>query len=132
VPSNANKPSRLPPQLLLVDKDTNSTFDLEVTLTAAGFEICGVARNSARALRLAQSRSPDAIVMNVDLGRGSDGITTAIMMRSIGIRAPIIFLAGYDAASTRDHAESVQNSWLVTEPVIPEALEETIREALMA
>lgn len=117
-------------KLLVVDDEALVAFDLQWTLTGAGYTV-EVARDSKHALRVAQEHVPDGIILDVNLGSGPDGIATASILRSIGIDAPIIFLTAYGDEMTRARIALIGRAWLLHKPASPEQVETAVRTALL-
>ena len=67
--------------LLLVEDDPFSRGLLEQTFRASGFEVVAAA-NAVEAVRLFEEADPDALVVDVNLGPGADGLELANALRS--------------------------------------------------
>ncbi len=67
--------------LLLVEDDPFSRGLLEQTFRAAGFEVAAAA-NAVEAVRLFEETDPDALVVDINLGPGADGLELANALRS--------------------------------------------------
>jgi CheY-like chemotaxis protein len=91
--------------VLFVDDDADARFTYQLIGTEAGM-IVELARDGHEAISLAETLSPDVIVLDVGLPSpdGLDGFGVARRLRAnVRTRAtPIIFLSGYN--STRDLA----------------------------
>jgi hypothetical protein len=67
-----------PRRILIVEDEIFIQLDLERELTAAGFQIVGIADNAAEALRLAEREQPDAVLMDIRLRGARDGLDAAL------------------------------------------------------
>lgn len=67
-----------PRRILIVEDEIFIQLDLERELTAAGFEVVGIADNAADALRLAEREQPDAVLMDIRLRGARDGLDAAL------------------------------------------------------
>jgi DNA-binding response OmpR family regulator len=57
-------------RVLIVEDDLLVSQDVEQALTAAGYDVCGVASNEAEALSMARAIHPDFAVVDVNLSPG--------------------------------------------------------------
>jgi two-component system response regulator MprA len=87
------------PKLLLVEDDRELRELLTRGLAEQGFDVRAVALGS-EALRSAQEREPDAIVMDIGLP-DTDGRDVTLALRAAGSRMPVLFLTARDAVTDR-------------------------------
>ncbi len=120
-----------PKTILVVDDDLDLLELLRHAVTAAGFGIL-TAANGVDALKLARSRSPDLIVMDVLLP-DHDGFTLCEMLRSerATARIPIIILTALTSQLSRFAGLGCGANDYVTKPVTPEQLIARIELALL-
>ncbi len=72
---------------------------LESMIEDFGYEVCAIANTGEDAVGQALIAKPDVILMDINLGRGIDGIEAARLTRqSFGAR--IVFVTAYCDAST--------------------------------
>jgi response regulator NasT len=82
-----------PLRVLIAEDETIIRLDLRGLLEAAGFEICGEARDGEEAVRLAQEQSPDVVLLDVKMPK-LDGIDAA--RRILEERpTPIVMVTAY-------------------------------------
>src|ERR687896_1802891 len=82
-----------PVRILIAEDETIIRMDLRALLEAAGFEICGEARDGEEAVELARSEQPDLAILDVKMPR-LDGIEAA--KRILDERPiPIVMLTAY-------------------------------------
>jgi len=81
--------------VLVVDDDDFTRFLLVRTLRDLGFEEVSDAESAASALAAAQAAKPDVAIVDLDLGRGPNGIDCAHALRKILPRIAIVMLSSY-------------------------------------
>jgi AmiR/NasT family two-component response regulator len=59
---------------LVVDDEFLIAFDMEESMRELGFEVCSVAPNVEKAIRLAVTNQPEVVLMDVYLGGAHEGI----------------------------------------------------------
>lgn len=89
-PMAADRPSRI----LLVEDSMLTALDLATGLRQRGYQIVGPVGRLEEALKLAQTESIDAAILDINLGEDdSFGVADVLQMREI----PFVFLSGYEA-----------------------------------
>jgi diguanylate cyclase (GGDEF)-like protein len=100
---NATAQSVTPLSILIVEDEAIVAQDIYEFLRDLGYNVVGVVSRGEEALRVAQEREPDLIVMDVRLNGEMDGIQTAgaiLQHRDV----PIIFLTGQTDPGTLSRA----------------------------
>lgn len=87
--------------ILIAEDEQLIALGMEMFLSDAGYDICGVARTAAGAIMLAREFHPDVALLDVRLADHSDGTDAARVLRhSLGI--PSILITGHlDAFQAR-------------------------------
>lgn len=99
---------------------------MEMFLSDAGYEICGIARTAAGAIMLAHEFHPDIALLDVRLADNSDGTEAARVLRQ-SLAIPSILITGHlDALQ----AQSCGALGLLKKPYDPHRLLQMI-EALL-
>ena len=81
-------------RILIAEDETIIRLDLRALLEAAGFEVCGEARDGEEAVALARSERPDVAVLDVKMPK-LDGIEAA--RRILAERPiPVVMLTAFD------------------------------------
>jgi DNA-binding NarL/FixJ family response regulator len=116
-------------QVLIVEDEFFVALDLETTLQRAGFEVVGVARNAADAVRLAEAHQPSVVVMDVRIVGERDGIDAAIeIFQRFGIRS-VFATAHHDPLTITRAAPANAAGWLV-KPYSSEAVIAAVEAAV--
>ncbi len=87
-------------RILVVEDEAVTALDLQVTLTALGHAVVGIAGTCEEALQLAEYHRPDIVLMDYNLKGGLNGATTARELDFNKVR--IIFLTAYPVESIRE------------------------------
>ena len=116
-------------RILIVEDELLIAIQMETALTAAGFQIVGIASTGEEALQLARAQSPTLVVMDIRLAGDRDGIDTAIeLFNSHGIRC-IFASAHSDQVAQRRAAPAAPLGWL-QKPYTMASLTAMVRAAL--
>lgn len=94
------------PNILIVDDDILIAESNKFTIRKAGYNVVGIAVDSAQALALTKEKKPDLILMDVNLAGSDDGIVTAEEIQKID-DIPIIFVTAYSDAATIERAKKI-------------------------
>ena len=116
-------------KILVVEDDFIAAVEIEAVLMEAGYRVAGIANRADEALRVAQSESPDLVIMDIRLvGRG-DGVDAALeIFRETGIRC--IFATAHYDAGMRSRAEAASPLGWLPKPYAPAALIAMVKQAL--
>jgi response regulator of citrate/malate metabolism len=79
------------PRVLIVEDEFMIALDLEQSMIALGFDVCGLAPNDNKARSLAMSGNPDLVLMDVCLEGGREGIESARWLTEV-CGLPVIFV----------------------------------------
>lgn len=99
-------------RVLIVEDEFFIAAEAEAILSDAGYEVVGIARDSATALSLASNEKPDVILMDIRLASGLDGVETArLIYQQLGIRS--LFISAHADERTKQRAQDVRPcGWL--------------------
>jgi DNA-binding NarL/FixJ family response regulator len=116
-------------RILVVEDEILTADYLEHLLVELGHEVCGHATSVAAALRLADLHRPDLVLMDVNLGRGGDGIEAAKqILAQFSIRS--LFVTAYGDRVTLGRVQSVGPAGIVLKPFDKQRLGDAIAGAL--
>ena len=116
------------PRVLLVEDDPNECLLYAEELRGDGYDVV-VAKDGHQALSLANSQSPDVVVMDVSMP-GMDGIDAMGRMLARNNKLPIILNTAY--ASYKDDFRAWSADAYVVKSSDLSELKETIRRVLQA
>ncbi len=117
------------PAVLVVEDEALVALHVKMVLEEAGFDVCGVVADAARALSVAEATRPEAAVVDVRLGPGPDGIHVAErLVLAHGCR--VVFVSGSGERETLERARGVAGSTFLQKPLDPDALVASLREVL--
>ena len=74
-------------------------LDLEATMSALGFDVCGLAPSAREAQAVAMSDEPDIVLIDVNLEGGREGIEAARWLREVCGTA-VVFVTSYNDDDT--------------------------------
>jgi two-component system, response regulator PdtaR len=116
-------------RILVVEDEILTADYLEHLLIEMGHEVCGHATSASAALRLADVHRPDLVLMDVNLGRGGDGIEAAKqILDQFGIRS--LFVTAYGDRITLGRVQSVGPAGIVLKPFDKQRLADAVAAAL--
>jgi CheY-like chemotaxis protein len=92
------------PTIMIVEDDLLVAYDLEYELSAAGYDVLGIATTSTEAIRLARDKHPDIAIVDIRLAEGTDGIEAAIQLYQ-ELKIHSIFATAHLDATTQKRAE---------------------------
>ena len=128
--SDSGGPDAVPTsRIFIVEDEGIVALNLEQTLTRLGYEVVGMAQNSSEALRLIAATRPDAVLMDINLGSGSDGIETAVHITGEA-RPAVIYLTAYSERRTLARAAETRPYGYLLKPFSDRDLHATLQMAL--
>lgn len=114
-------------RLAIVEDEVILAMALTLMLEDWGHEVVGTADSEASALALFAAEQPDAMVMDVRLGRRDSGLRAADLIRSLS-DVPIVFCTAYaDTPSIQAEVRHVGNAHLIGKPVDEDQFEYLLR-----
>jgi PAS domain S-box-containing protein len=115
--------------ILIVEDNLLVAEDIRVKLGKLGFQVSGVAKNGERAIEKAKDTQPDLILMDIELGKGINGIEAAEQIRKKE-NIPVIFLTAYTDDETLSRAKKVEPYGYIVKPFDSGKLKTSIEVAL--
>jgi CheY-like chemotaxis protein len=114
---------------LIVEDEIVEAMFLGKLLELWGHESCDTATSGEEALKEAENRKPDLVLMDIHVHGTISGIDAAIRIRSqLGI--PVIFLTGYSDEETRQKASAAHPAGYFVKPIDYSTLREAIASIL--
>ena len=97
-------------------------WELETVMEDLGHQVCGTAASQAGAVEAARREAPDLILMDVNLGRGGNGIDAAEEIRR-DRSVPIVFCTAYsDSPQIVARMEAAGAAEILGKPISVERL----------
>jgi DNA-binding NarL/FixJ family response regulator len=118
-------------RVFVVEDEALIAMELADRLIALGHVVCGHASRGEQALARVPVARPDVILMDINLGRGPNGIDVAELLRPIWA-APVVFLSAYTDAEISERVTRHGASAYLVKPFRPEALDTAIRAVVSA
>ena len=114
-------------QVAIVEDEVILAMALTLMLEDWGHQVVGTADTEAGAVALVESARPDAVLMDIRLGRKESGLRAAGVIRETS-DIPIVFCTAYaDSAAIQAEIRALENAHLVGKPVDEEHLEWLLR-----
>jgi CheY-like chemotaxis protein len=113
--------------LVIVEDDELLASALSMQVEMLGYSVVASVKSADEAVRIVLSRTPDVIIMDVNLGPGGSGLDAASSIRQ-QLRVPIIFYTAYGDQAFRARVSLLENVQVLQKPV-PEA---ALQAALIA
>lgn len=115
--------------ILVVDDDRTTASVMQLYLENYGFTIAGIATNGKTAIDKAKSLKPDLVLMDINLGRGLNGIEAAdVIIKTLNI--PVIYVSAHADDKTLKLAEKTNPDGFINKPLRETDLKTTVRLAL--
>lgn len=116
-------------RILIVDDDRTTGKVIEIQLSNLGYSVIGFARSGNEAIKQVEESTPDLVLMDINLGRGMDGIDAAdVILREH--RTPVIYVTAYADEATLERAKRTSPYGYINKPIRPTDLRTTISLAL--
>ncbi|MEK6611133.1 MAG: response regulator, partial [Gemmatimonadota bacterium] len=117
------------PQILIVDDEANLRRMLSAVLVAEGFRIAE-ASNGTEAVAAAQRRRPDAVLLDLSMPGGPDGLATLERLTAEAPGVPVIMMSGRAGLQDAVRATKLGAFHFLEKPLAPEAVVLALRSAL--
>ncbi|MEI6842714.1 MAG: response regulator, partial [Methanomicrobiales archaeon] len=101
--------------ILIVEDQAIVSMTIESQLQELGYKVAGIASSGEEAINQARMKTPDLILMDINLGGGIDGITTAEHI-GLFLDSPIIYLTAYSDEETVRRASLTGPFTYLTKP----------------
>ncbi|HEY5702944.1 MAG TPA: response regulator [Gammaproteobacteria bacterium] len=116
-------------RILIVDDDPTTASVIKLYINDLGYEIAGTANDGKEAINQVRSLNPDLVLMDINLGKGLDGVDTAEIMAK-NFKTPIIFVTSHADEATLTRAKSVEPLGFINKPLRETDLKTTIEFAI--
>lgn len=117
-------------KILIVEDEGILAMTMEMTLSAMGHHVVGIADNGNRAIELAVAHRPDLILMDIILKGSLDGIATTNLICSRFPDCQVIYITAHTDAKTIAAAQTTRHMGFFHKPFEPYQLEEYLNSVL--
>ena len=117
------------PRILLVDDEANIRRMVGALLQSEGYDI-DEAANGTQALTVARDRPPDAVLLDLMMPGGPDGLQTLEQLRRDFPDVPVVMMSGKASLSDAVRATKLGAFQFLEKPLTPEGLLVAMRGAL--
>ena len=117
--------------ILVIEDNMIIAMVTRKALVSAGYLVNDVLSNGTEAIELIKKKSPDLILMDIQLDDNEDGVETMIEIRKF-CQAPVIYLTGNSEVRSREKAAITGFSGFLIKPVQPRELVELVQEVIGA
>ncbi len=115
---------------ILVVEDNRTTATIkQMKLENLGYKVPSLARNADEAIQQAGKYHPSLVLMDINLGKGADGIEAADIIRK-KFKIPIIFVTRYSDDSTLARAKNIHPLGYINKPLRDKDIRTTIEIAM--
>jgi response regulator NasT len=110
-------------RVLIVEDSTYVVVGIRSQLEKAGYDVVGVAANSADAERIYNDQNPNVVLMDIRLGNGdsTDGIELATRLMKIR-RCPMVILSAFGDQELVERANAAGVFGYLVKPVGPQSV----------
>ena len=116
-------------QILIVDDDRTTGKVIELQLSKMGYTVAGLARSGSEAVSHVRRNPPDLVLMDINLGRGMDGIDAAYTIMKQH-NTPVVYVTAYSDEVTLERAKQTNPYGYINKPIRVNDLRTTISLAL--
>ncbi|MDZ4808698.1 MAG: response regulator transcription factor [Bacteroidota bacterium] len=102
-------------RILIVEDEPVIAENISMYLDNTDFEVSGIAYDSTEANEQLNNNTPDAAILDVNLGSDEDGIQIAGLINKKH-KIPFLFLTSYADKNTLDRAKAVKPSGYIVKP----------------
>jgi CheY-like chemotaxis protein len=117
-------------RVLIVEDEAIVALHLKNELTKLGYVVAGIASTGEEALKLVNEVFPDAILMDIHISGGMDGIETARRIPRY-MHVPLIYLTAYSEDVTLNRAADTNPYGYLIKPFVERELHATIKMAMI-
>src|SRR5207237_761492 len=121
-----HRPRRhMSPRVLLVDDETNIRKMVGALLESEGFETAEAANGSA-ALATVERAAPDAVLLDLMMPGGPDGLATLEQLKRLAPDVPVVMMSGKASLTDAVRATKLGAFQFVEKPLTPEGVLTTL------
>lgn len=115
--------------IVIVEDEGLIAIDLQRRLERAGYRVPAVAGTANEALEVIREKSPDLILMDIQLQGNADGIQVAEQVRR-DFDIPVVYLTAYEDSRTLERASQTHAFGYIKKPIDSASLQGSIEIAI--
>jgi DNA-binding NarL/FixJ family response regulator len=115
--------------ILIVEDEALIAEDLMDIIISLGYDVVGMADNSAAAIALVKEKSPDLVTMDINLSGPVDGISTVELIRKVS-DIPVIYITVFTTDLILERAKKTKPSGYIIKPFNARHIRTSIEIAL--
>jgi CheY-like chemotaxis protein len=115
--------------VLIVEDDEIIQHVLEWRLRSLGYSVCGKAATAEDAIRLADEKKPDLVLMDIDLKGYTDGIDAALAIKK-KYQLPVVFITASSRDEDLERAKRVPPDGFIVKPFNDDDIRVALKLAL--
>jgi DNA-binding NarL/FixJ family response regulator len=116
-------------RILIVEDEPIIAENIAMYLTNNGYKVCGIAYDGEAARQQIMHNTPDAVLMDINLGAGEDGIDLAGFIKK-NYSIPLLFLTSYTDKETIGRAKEAEPYAYIVKPFDEKTLLASLEIAL--
>ncbi len=116
-------------RILIVEDEPAIAEHIAAYLDNEDFEVSGIAYDSEEALQQLQINTPDAVILDINLEGGEDGISIAQII-NVTYQIPFLFLTAHSDKHTLNRAKEVNPSGYIVKPFNEKTLQASVEIAI--
>ncbi|MBX7094149.1 MAG: response regulator [Flavobacteriales bacterium] len=116
-------------KVLIVEDELLIAKVYSIHFSKSGVQVIATVTHPDDAIEIMKNETPDAIILDVQLKGGADGIGFARLLRK-SWNGPIVFTTGNSYIKTNQDISDIPNCFVMTKPVESELLLRKIREMM--
>ncbi|MDX1519477.1 MAG: response regulator, partial [Gammaproteobacteria bacterium] len=116
-------------QILVVEDNKTTASLMQLKLENLGYKVPSLARNADEAIQQAGKYHPALVLMDINLGKGADGIEAADIIKK-KFKIPIIFVTRYSDDTTLARAKNIHPLGYINKPLRDKDIRSTIEIAM--
>lgn len=115
------------PRVLIVEDDALTALMLSNLMREIGCDVCGLASTGPRGVALADHHRPDLVLLDLRLGKGTDGIAAAREIRQ-DLKLDVLIISG--ATPSEVKSQPIADLPWIQKPFMPDHVASTVRRIL--
>lgn len=115
--------------ILVVEDNKTTASIMQLKLENLGYKVPGLAKNADEAIQQAEEFHPSLVLMDINLGKGADGIEAAGIIKK-RFKIPIVFVTRYSDDDTLARAKNIHPLGYINKPLRDKDIRSTIEIAM--